>query len=179
MKHLDVLMPGQELNTLERLARADWTAIHLVGHSQQVRPLEVRTSAAMIRGDRTWLVEVLPVDLAPRVEVFRLMVREGAAEDFRSDWPPPQLNEDAGEFLAAFVGRRRQILLGTRVHSAPDWRRLGIPSVWVDDVLVLKDSSGQRALLTPDPAQPGGLLISRALSHLEDQAVPVERLLVI
>lgn len=179
MKHLDVLMSVQELNVLERLARADWTAIDLVGPSEQVRPLEVRTSAAMIRGDCNWLVEVLPVDLAPRVEVFRLMVREGAAGDFRNEGPPTRLSEDAGEFLAAFVGRRRQILLGTRVHSAPDWRKLGIPSVWVDDVLVLKDSSGQRALLTPDPGQPGCLLISRALSPLEDQAVPVERLLVI
>jgi len=133
----------------------------------------------MIRGDRTWLVEVMPVDIAPKVEVFRLGVREGAAEDLRNEGPASRLSADAGEFLAAFVGRHRQVLLGTRVHSSPDWQRLGIPSVWVDDVLVLKDSSGQRALLTPDPDHPGGLLISRALSDLEDQSVPVERLLVI
>ncbi|MDZ4865246.1 MAG: hypothetical protein SGJ01_17645 [Gemmatimonadota bacterium] len=179
MSHLDVLMPTADRLALENLARDTWQSIELIGGQRAANLLQVRVSGVLIRGHRDWLVQVVPVDVAPMVEVFRLGVREHFQRSLQAPHFVDSAILDAGELLAAFVGGRRQLLLGTRVHSSPDWERLGIPNLWVEDVLVFKEPSGQRAVLTPDPEQPGGLLVTRTVSSLSDEALPVERLLVV
>jgi len=146
---------------LEEMLHEVWHDIELREPISSLGPLEVRASGILVRGDQTWLIDVEPVDLAHRVEVFRLRVGRQSADLEQSRWFPNERWRPAGELLAAFSSSSRRLSLRTARYATPEWERLGISQVLLDDALLLRDTSGQQAIVTPDVDQPGGLRIAR------------------
>lgn len=155
-------LPTDEMSSLERMARDEWSSFDLTGQVVRVGALSVRASGLLVRGVRTWLVQAASVDVARKIELFRLDVREWTApEEAVRGWQQLAI-QPSGELLAGLVGSYHQVLLGTHRHSTPAWEEVGVASVLVEDLLLLKDQSGQQAAVQPDCDQPGTVLISRA-----------------
>lgn len=171
-------LASQGLLTLEEMSRGPWRDLELREPVMSTGPLDVRASCLRVKGDREWIIEVEPIDLAPKIEVFRLRVSDAPGMPAGLERAAKERWRNAGELLAAFVSRHRRIAIGTRQYTAPDWQRIGISEVLVEDVLVLRDGSGQQAVLTPDTDQPGSLRIVRG-SRSEDPWYQLEDLRIV
>jgi hypothetical protein len=109
------------------------------------------------------IIAVLPVDLEPKLEVFRLTVRRAG------DLPPSRSAHvarffDSDEALSAFIGISHRVLVGARKHSTGPSSDGGYAVV--EDVLVLRHHSGQQAFVCADDEQLGALLVVRNRENL-------------
>jgi hypothetical protein len=159
------------------MTQGHWSAIDLLGPLKSKAPLVIQANAVRVTGDQTWLITAEPVDLVAKVEVLR--IRAAIISESKVNPRAPLSNwQGVGELLAAFLGGHRRLAIATRRYESPDWRSLGIGDVLVDDSIILRDSSGQQAMIVVDNEQPGALLIVRG-SSLNDINGAIDRLRVL
>jgi hypothetical protein len=160
------VLPPSALAALESLSHAVWTAVELGAPVVRIPPLGARTHEIRIRGTADVRIGVVAVDLVPKLEVFRLYVSAGCEADRPTPAFPPPRYEDSGELMSAFVGNSHQLFVAARRYAAPEWAAASIKSITVENMLVVRHTSGQRAFIVPDDENPGTVLVIRDLDHL-------------
>jgi hypothetical protein len=104
---------------------------------------------------------VTPVDIQPKFEVFRLSASINAHKEDKDSRFRLIEFVAAGEVMSAFVGDNHQILVGARLHPVPEWATDVVGTIIVEDLLVIRHSTGQQAFITPDDSQLGALVVAR------------------
>lgn len=154
------LLSPRDLLALESVSVGRWNAIEWAG-ADFLGKLLIRTAAIRIRGLADVTIGVTPIDIQPKLEVFRL----SASVKTRGEDKDPRYQQieflAAGEAVSAFLGENHQMLVGARRHPVPEWVADVVDTIIVEDLLVLRHSTGQQAFITPDDSQPGALLVAR------------------
>ena len=159
-------MPPRSVDLLHAVAHDEWQGVHVARPIAQLRNLRLRTAAVRICGRVNIVVTAYPVDIAPKLEAFRVHVSlEPPAGEIDARFKPA-VYEPAGEVLSAFSRGASKIMLGARRHEVPTWASSHVGRLLVEDLLVLQDQSGQRAFVVPDDDQPGTLIITRDKDEL-------------
>jgi hypothetical protein len=154
---------------LEAAARNPWSGIEFNEPVDRSGVMRVRTSGVLLHTGDDIRISAEVVEVLPKLEVVRLVASISKGERKGSGGPPPPRYQDAGELMSAFVSRSRQILLGTRSVPVPDWATKQLNRILVDDVLILRDSSGQQAYIAADEDQPGHLIVGRNREELNGE----------
>lgn len=175
MKPVDYLcsLPPSSLIALEAVSKGTWSSIELLAPVAQVSTLRVRTSEVRIRGSADVQIGAVPVDILPKLEVFRLDVRIARADGETDPRFRPPVFQDSGELLSGFVGGSHQLLVGTRRYAAPEWATGIVREIMVEDLLILRHLSGQQAFIAADDEQPGSLLIARNRDHIPNSEADI------
>ncbi len=170
--HYEARLSALSRIALENMSWARWESLELLVPIRVVGSLQKTAAGLFVRsGQRSWMIQAEPVDLAPKVEVFRLSAREIYVAEEKDRYKLRA--ESADELLAAFVGVGSRLSVIARRHTASDWQGAGIAEVVVEDVIVVRDASGQQAYITADSAEPGAIRLSRTLDTLEGTGIAI------
>jgi hypothetical protein len=150
------------LEALEALASASWTGVAMA--AQATRPagqLIVLTSEMRVTALRPVSIGAVSVDIAPKSEVFRLEARFVSAEATHDPRFKDRVYVDAGEIVDAFLGHCNRLFIAGRRLSVPRSVSSTVGGLLVEDLLVIRDLSGQQAFVAASDEQPTTLVIAR------------------
>ena len=164
------------MGVLEELAKEEWASIELVAPGIKRVGLRAVANELRILGQRVVSIGAVSVRLGKANEVFTIQADTGGSSPAWADkvWAP-QI-EDAGELASAFLGRAHQLLVGARLHRFPSGGGHSDREVLVEDLLVLRDLSGQQAFITPDDEHPGMIVLARQYEDVPFSDLPIEYL---
>lgn len=162
------LLSPHDLAALYEIADRKWSAIAWADPVRRaglsVRCSEVRITA----GETTVSIEIRSRELEPRVEAFRLtMALPGASP--KPEWYKPPSFIDSDEIMSAFVGSSHRMFVAGRRFRFESER--GLQSYLVEDVLLLRHSSGQQAFICADDELPGSLIVTRDRHSLPSASI--------
>jgi hypothetical protein len=157
------------LAAVQHLDQMTWTAVRGLQISEPSEPLAVQCAALLFKGPALIEIGVTVRDIAPGWEVF------GLSADIRkqSSSPHRRVRSHEGELSSlseAFAGRNHHIIVVATQHVVPDWALDVVERVVIEDTLIVRDRSGQTAVISPDLALPGTLRISRGQPSREDES---------
>jgi hypothetical protein len=101
------------------------------------------------------------VDIAPKLEVFRLDARFAVAEATHDPRFKSRDYVDAGEMMSAFLGQCHRLFIAGRRLAVPNSISSIVGGLVVEDLLLVRDLSGQQAFVAASDEQPATLLIVR------------------
>lgn len=161
------------LSALEVVSERPWTAIDFLVPSVMTAALRLRTSGLRIRSGTDVVIGASPIDITPKLEVFRLNAH------VENSKPPvdrrfgPRRYDDSDELLSVFKGTGHRMFIGARRYRALEWASTTVGAILVEDLLVFRHLSGQQAFVVTDDEQPGSLIIARSWQSLPNPGVEV------
>jgi hypothetical protein len=150
------------LEALEALASAAWTGVAVTAPATpQSGQLILRTSEVRVNAPRPISIGVESVDIAPKLEVFRLGARFAVAEATHDPRFKSRDYVDAAEMMSAFLGQCHRLFIAGRRLVVPSSVSSIVGGLVVEDLLLVRDLSGQQAFVAASDEQPTTLLIVR------------------
>jgi len=162
------LLAPRDLAALYEIADIEWAAIAWAD-VDRCAGLSLRCSAVQITAGKTVVtIAVRSRELEPRVEAFRLTAAL-PGEWTAPEWyePPPFIDSD--EIMSAFIGTSHRMFVGGRRYTFDSAE--GMQAFLVEDVLLLRHSSGQQAFICADDQLPGSLFVTRDRHSLPSAAI--------
>jgi hypothetical protein len=159
---------ASSLAALQHLDRMSWSGVSAVQMSAPSEPLIVRCGAVLFEGPTLVEVSVIVRDITPGWEVFGLSVE--ICEQARSlERPVRGRVVELGILSDAFSGHNHHITVVGTEHVVPEWALDLMERLVIEDALMLRDRSGQAAVIRPDPELPGALRITRGNPSSEEE----------
>ena len=156
---------------LEKCAHDAWEDVKLLGPVARLGNLVYRANGVQIVGPNSLTIMAVSVDVAEKLEVFRLTAAGVSQDSKRFDPLGPECEPE--ELFWTFRQRGRRIIVVTRAHttaSGPDTEGMTFE---VDDLLILRDAGGQQAFVVADEEQPGAILVTRVQSEIPDNGATI------
>src|ERR1700722_7363908 len=120
---------------LELLSASSWIGIEFSMPIKRPAELCVQTSEIHINCDAIIALSAVSIDIAPKLEVFRLGARPARASDAVDQRAFPRSYSAAGELMSAFVNARPRLFIAGRRHVVPKWATSLVGSLLVEDLL--------------------------------------------
>jgi hypothetical protein len=155
----------RSLDAFDSAAHAQWSRIEFAAPVTQLGHLWIRTHVVRIQGDADLLISAATSDVIAKLEVFRLRLQLDREARYDHRFPRPTY-EDSGDLLSAFLGKAHQVFIATRRHVVPEWARHSVLDLIAEDLLILRDPSGQQAFISPDDGAPGTLSVTRTRDNV-------------
>jgi len=113
----------------------------------------------------------MSIDIAHKWEVFVLHAevlrdRSGGVSKAASSLREEH-HASADEILEAFLGRNHTLFIVSRQYTVPTPHAAAYTRMMVEDALLIKDRSGQQALIAVDEQNPGGVVVSRVREDID------------
>ena len=168
------LAVGCEVSThsraaIEHLAKSDWTSAEFVGLSVGAVARAVRSNGIRISSaDCEFEIGAVSVDIAPKWEAFVLhAVAQTAGAEHNAAKLDSRRPASTDERFEAFLGRNHTLFVITREYAVPPSHAGMFTRVSVEDALLIRDRSGQQALIAVDEENPGGVVMSRVREDID------------
>ena len=162
-----LLLSPTSLDSLERVARSHWNSVSLSEPVLWYGPLACRTDTVRIHGAVEANIGVSFADAIPKMEMLGLSVKPREDAALAGGFVRNHKYLGSGDLFQAFLGRDHQILVAGRKHPVPDWAKARVNDIVVEDLIVMRHTSGQQLFIAPDEDLLGALAIVR-----EEDSIP-------
>lgn len=167
---LDCAVSTHSRAVLEDISKSDWISAEFIGPSINSVGRSVRSNAVRISVNGcNFEIGAVSIDIAPKWEVFVLHAEVPTQRN--GVWSGAMLTHierrAADEMFQAFLGRNHTMLLITRDYAVPPSHMDTYTRMSVEDALLIKDRSGQQAIVAVDEQNPGGVILSRIREDIE------------
>lgn len=128
-------------------------------------------SSLHIEGAFSLVVNVRPVDVLTKLEAFCLHATIGAklvTSDRRFGAPALV---DVREFVPNLEAGTHKIFIGGRRHSVPEWAEARASDLIVEDLLLLRSTSGSELIIAASQDFPGEIQLWKDINQAPDPLV--------